>query len=130
MRALWTAFFLTWTLSLVYSCGEENSGQNRAKYGGNTSDGQPSGSLVVQKVMTCDDAKLINSVNNVLGANCIRCHGVKPADNAKFGKILDLKNLISTGKVRPGNPSVSLLLTVLEKGVMPPSGALDASQIK
>jgi WD40 repeat protein/mono/diheme cytochrome c family protein len=69
-----------------------------------------------------DRADLARKAQDVLKANCHRCHGRDGAVEGGFNYILDLKRLLARHKVVAGSPERSPLFRRVASGKMPPPG--------
>ncbi|OAI39246.1 hypothetical protein AYO40_01365 [Planctomycetaceae bacterium SCGC AG-212-D15] len=58
----------------------------------------------------------------ILKANCFRCHGKDGSAKGKFGYVLEADQLVARGKVVPGKPGASQLFQRVRDGEMPPKG--------
>lgn len=67
-----------------------------------------------------DKAALAKSAEQILKANCYRCHGKDGAAEGRFNYILDVPTLISRARVIPGDGAKSKLYTIIAKERMPP----------
>lgn len=58
----------------------------------------------------------------ILKANCYRCHGQDGSIEGSLNYVTDLGKLVARKKVVPGDPAASRLLQRLDDGTMPPAG--------
>lgn len=64
----------------------------------------------------------------ILGTNCSGCHGGSTGP-AGVSDILNASHLIASGLIVPGNPNSGRIMTAIQGGVMPPTGALPAASV-
>src|SRR5437762_11061008 len=68
-----------------------------------------------------DKGELARKAQDVLKANCYRCHGQDGVFEGGMNFILDPAKLIATKKIVPGKPDESKLYLRVTKGTMPPA---------
>jgi mono/diheme cytochrome c family protein len=65
---------------------------------------------------------LAAKAQQVLKANCYRCHGQDGSIEGSMNYVADLSKLVARKKVVPGDPAASRLFRRVEEGSMPPPG--------
>ncbi len=66
--------------------------------------------------------RLARQAQDILKANCHRCHGQDGAAEGGFNYLLDRERLVAHKKLTPGNADASLLFKKVSAGKMPPPG--------
>jgi WD40 repeat protein/mono/diheme cytochrome c family protein len=65
---------------------------------------------------------LAAKAQQVLRANCYRCHGQDGSIEGSMNYVADLAKLVARKKVVPGDPAASRLFKRVDEGTMPPPG--------
>ncbi|MGE0631913.1 MAG: c-type cytochrome domain-containing protein [Pseudobdellovibrionaceae bacterium] len=63
----------------------------------------------------------------ILNKRCVSCHNAE-SSSANIGSLSDLESMLYYRLVVPGEPQLSDLYTVIQKGTMPPTGSLTADE--
>src|ERR1700692_33952 len=62
----------------------------------------------------------------ILQTNCASCHTATSVPTNVY-VLNDVNHMVATGLIVPGSPSQSEIYTMVSSGIMPPTGALSAS---